>query len=205
MIAASVPLGAAGDALGLALAALATAAGLCGLAVAGAHARGLPPRAALALATGHAEPGPLRLAAAVAAMLVLSEGVDLALEWSGLRAGSNLEAFEQQVQGSRGAILLALLVGVALAPAVAEELLFRGLLQGALRPRLGGAGAVAGSALLFGAAHLDPAHALGAAVLGLYLGALRELTGSIRAGLVCHAVNNTVAVATAVAGASAFR
>ena len=46
-------------------------------------------------------------------------------------------------------------LAIAVAPAVCEELLFRGLVLHSLLPLLRTAGAVAASALLFGLIHLD--------------------------------------------------
>jgi membrane protease YdiL (CAAX protease family) len=86
---------------------------------------------------------------------------------------------------------------VGLAPGIAEELLCRGLVQRWLEPRLGGALAVLAGGLFFGALHVDPVHAGLAAVLGVYLGAIALRTGSVRAPIACHVLNNTVAVVSA--------
>jgi len=86
------------------------------------------------------------------------------------------------------------LLALALGSAVGEELFFRGLLQRALEPRLGAAGAIAVAALAFGAAHGDWVHGGAAAVLGLYLGALAQAAGSIRPAIAAHAANNALAV-----------
>jgi membrane protease YdiL (CAAX protease family) len=89
---------------------------------------------------------------------------------------------------------------IALAPAVCEEVLFRGVVLGSLRPALGGLLAVALSALLFGAVHLD--FAAGgppvlyripfAIVVGIGLGGMRLVTGSLAAPIAAHAVLNTI-------------
>jgi membrane protease YdiL (CAAX protease family) len=81
----------------------------------------------------------------------------------------------------------------AILPAAAEELLFRGLFYAILRRTVGMPAAVAGSALLFGLAHLDWHHGLVAALLGLQLGLLRERHGLLLAAL-AHATNNVLAV-----------
>ena len=54
-------------------------------------------------------------------------------------------------------------------PAIAEELFFRGALQGLLRP-CGSAAAIFGPALLFALLHLDPIQGLTALVCGIFLG-----------------------------------
>jgi membrane protease YdiL (CAAX protease family) len=46
------------------------------------------------------------------------------------------------------------------------------------------------ASLLFGAAHMDAVQGPMAALLGLYLGAITEWTGSIRPAIACHVANN---------------
>jgi len=89
------------------------------------------------------------------------------------------------------------LVTFALLPAVAEELLFRGLLLASLRPRIGTVAAVVVSALAFAAFHFSP-HALIAATLaGLALGAVRVWSGALLPAVALHVANNgAVLVAT---------
>jgi membrane protease YdiL (CAAX protease family) len=86
-------------------------------------------------------------------------------------------------------------LAVGLAPALGEELLFRGFLLRLLTRRWPGAGAVLGSAAVFGAAHLDPVQGVAAFLLGGYLAALTQRAGSLRPALLLHAVNNSLAVA----------
>ena len=79
---------------------------------------------------------------------------------------------------------------IALCPAIFEELAFRGLLQGRLRALFGGhAGLVltgVAFALAHGASLATPIHFS----LGLYLGTLRERTGSLLPGMLFHALYN---------------
>lgn len=77
-------------------------------------------------------------------------------------------------------------------PAVGEELLFRGALQGLLRPG-GSAAAILGPALLFALLHLDLPRCVTALACGLFLGWLAERTGSILPGMLLHLVNNALA------------
>ena len=84
---------------------------------------------------------------------------------------------------------------VAILPGVVEELLFRGYLQSRLLLRWPPALAVGVSALVFSAAHMDPLHVLGVLPLGLWLGAVAWRAGSVWPAVLCHAVNNAVAVA----------
>jgi hypothetical protein len=94
---------------------------------------------------------------------------------------------------------LAALSVVLVAPA--EEWLFRGVIQGRLRQRVGAVPAVVGSSLLFGSMHL--ANYTGAlvpivagatliAVVGGVFGALYEYTGNLAVPIAVHAVYNVV-------------
>ncbi len=102
--------------------------------------------------------------------------------------------FEAQLAGLRGRSLALALLSFALAPGVAEELLCRGLLQRGLEIRYGATAAIVLAALFFGALHLDPIYSCVAAVLGLYLGGIAYLAGSVRPSIACHVANNAVAV-----------
>ena len=86
------------------------------------------------------------------------------------------------------------LLGFALVPALAEELLFRGVLYGALKPRLGTVGAVVASALVFGAYHGSIYRFVPAAMSGLFIGGVRAAGRSLWPALAFHLVNNAVVV-----------
>ena len=86
-------------------------------------------------------------------------------------------------------VLLAVLAGLG-AP-VAEELAFRGLLQGALLRRgLSPTVAVVLTAAAFAAYHLEPDRFVILLVIGLALGTVRRVTGSTPASMVAHVTNN---------------
>jgi membrane protease YdiL (CAAX protease family) len=87
-----------------------------------------------------------------------------------------------------------LIVIVAVLPGFVEELLFRGYLQSRLLRRWPPLLAVGVSALVFSAAHLDPIHVLGVIPLGLWLGTIAWRAESVWPAMLCHAVNNIVAV-----------
>ena len=86
----------------------------------------------------------------------------------------------------------ALLLVVFLAP-LAEELLFRGWIQTALRWRYGFATALWGTAIPFALAHWESSHLYALAILpvGLVLGYLRERTGSAKATTLFHMAYNS--------------
>jgi membrane protease YdiL (CAAX protease family) len=89
---------------------------------------------------------------------------------------------------------LASLLAVAVAPACAEEMAFRGALLGSLRRLIGPAAAVIVSAVLFGAIHFYPGgyRIPFAILLGLGLGALRTRTGSVLPAACAHSVLNAI-------------
>lgn len=86
------------------------------------------------------------------------------------------------------------LVGIALVPAICEELLFRGVVLRGLASRFIPAAAIALSAVLFSAYHLSIVQALPTFTLGLALGLLAQRGGSIAPSVLAHLLNNTIAV-----------
>jgi membrane protease YdiL (CAAX protease family) len=101
------------------------------------------------------------------------------------------EALERLVIPAGGRRPLAVdLLALALLPAVAEELLFRGVLWGALRPRLGVAGTLVATALVFGLYHGSPYRFLPAVAGGLLLGGVRAASGSVWPAIAFHVANN---------------
>ncbi len=103
--------------------------------------------------------------------------------------------------------VLAVLTAVGLAPLL-EELIFRGLLQSALRGPLGGPwGAILGAAAIFAGLHITAGlgnlHAivpLGALAIGL--GYLYERTGRLWPSIVMHAAFNAISLAATYAEAA---
>lgn len=93
--------------------------------------------------------------------------------------------------GHIGDLALAAAVVAIVVPA-GEEILFRGLALGALRQRFTRHIAVGISALVFAAAHLQPAQLLALAALGWVLGYLYDATGSLLPGMIAHSLHNLV-------------
>jgi membrane protease YdiL (CAAX protease family) len=135
-----------------------------------------------------------RIALAVAGFLAVSHGVHLALVSVDLRDTGSLAQLDSAVRGAEGALLVLAVAAVGIVPGVAEELLFRGLVQGTLQRILPALAAVGASAALFGVAHADPVHSSGAFVLGLYLGAVAWRARSVWPAIACHVTNNAAAV-----------
>jgi len=135
-----------------------------------------------------------RIAVLVLGTLALSFALDGLLEAMRWSDGTPLAEFESRIAGARGADLLLALLAIGIAPGIGEELLCRGLVQRGLEPVIGRVWAVVLGATLFGALHIDPVYALFAGALGLYLGAVALVAGSVRTAILCHITNNLVAV-----------
>lgn len=114
------------------------------------------------------------------------------LRFPGARAYSDWLGELLGKQGQLG--LSAAVLLVALLPAVAEEVTFRGVVLAGLRRSGSRWIAVVGSALIFGLFHLNPYHVVAASVVGLLLGWVALESGSIVPGMLIHLVNNGVQV-----------
>ena len=88
-------------------------------------------------------------------------------------------------------VAIAVLSLVIVAPIV-EEILFRGLLFGALAPRLGVLGSALITALLFGAIHGDPVLFPTLAALGFVTALAYAATGNLWTAITLHALNNSL-------------
>jgi membrane protease YdiL (CAAX protease family) len=87
------------------------------------------------------------------------------------------------------------LAAIAVAAGIGEELLFRGLAQGALTEVAGPLTGLLVTSVLFGLAHfITGAYALLAAVVGLYLGGLALLMDGIWAPVVVHSLYDFIAL-----------
>lgn len=75
-------------------------------------------------------------------------------------------------------------------PAVLEEMLFRGMIQGLLRA-WGSRFAILLSSLLFALLHTNLKAVIGVFFLSVLLGYVREVTRSVKPGMVLHFANNT--------------
>ncbi len=88
--------------------------------------------------------------------------------------------------------VLAFLALVVIAP-IAEEVLFRGYLYGKLRQAVPTWAAILATSLLFGFVHLQWNVSIDVFILSLVLCSLREITGSITAGILVHMLKNGIA------------
>lgn len=95
--------------------------------------------------------------------------------------------------GQAPAIWVVVLV-MACAPAICEELAFRGFILSGMRHSGHKWGAILSSALFFGAAHGILQQSLSAALLGLVLGYLAVQTGSLLTTIVFHFLYNSLSM-----------
>jgi membrane protease YdiL (CAAX protease family) len=124
----------------------------------------------------------------IASSLLLSQLVDEPSEQLRLMS----EMMRAHAQGGFVVVLL-LLVGVL--PGFVEELLFRGYMQSRLLRRWPPVVAIAASTLVFAAAHMDPLHVVGVLPLGIWLGLVAWRADSVWPAMLCHGINNAIAVA----------
>lgn len=89
--------------------------------------------------------------------------------------------------------LVPTLLAIAVLPAVAEELVFRGVLARALAVH-GRAVAIGVSTLVFAAYHLNPLQIVATVPLGLALGYVALRADSAVPTMIAHALNNAVAI-----------
>jgi hypothetical protein len=88
-----------------------------------------------------------------------------------------------------------LTIVIAVIPAIGEEFFFRGLLLGdMLKEKVNPAIAIMSSALVFAIAHFEFQSTLSIWVLGIFLGYLYYVSGSIWLSVIAHFVNNVLVI-----------
>lgn len=150
-------------------------------------------------------PGPRLYLASVAAVVGLSLVFEALASVLGVgqdgEMGRMQKVFAELGPGDRG--LSALIIG--LAPAVTEEIAFRGWVLSRIAAASGPRVGVVFSAVVFGLFHFEPAHAAVTAGMGLALGLSVVRTGALGPAIAAHAVNNALGVLTAGASLSALQ
>ena len=89
------------------------------------------------------------------------------------------------------------LLTVALVPAVAEEFLFRGLVQRSVSETAGGFRAAISTGIIFGAYHLNPISVIPLVILGSYFGFLVYRSRNLAISVSVHFFNNFLACTAA--------
>ena len=136
---------------------------------------------------------PVILCGLVLGMLATSQVAEWLIALAGYEHTGNLAEFRRTLTAVGGRDLVVALFGIALLPGFAEELALRGFVQRGLEARVGALAAVVATSLIFALLHGEPVHAAGAFLLGLYLGSIVALCGSIRPAVLCHVLNNAAA------------
>jgi hypothetical protein len=147
------------------------------------------------------------LAAMIVGTLALGQALDSAAMLAGVGQQGTMAMIRRALQGAVGPELFNAVIVIGVMAPTAEEVFFRGYMQARLGARWAPWVAVGITSACFGLLHLEWLHAMLAFVLGLYFGALAEMTGSALPAIACHVVNNVLfTVVTAVAGTvEAFR
>jgi membrane protease YdiL (CAAX protease family) len=138
---------------------------------------------------------PLGIAVGLTAQFALGLVVTVFYELVGIDAeevGKTAEALTDTATDAIGVVLLILVVAVA-AP-VFEELFWRGLWLRSLERRYGAFIAVVASGVLFGAIHFQPYDFPALAGFGIVAAVLTMVTGRLGAAIWAHVAFNTTAV-----------
>ena len=147
------------------------------------------------------------LAVMIVGTLALAQTLSSATTLSGLGQQGTMGLVRRALQGASGPDLFNAVIVIGLMAGAAEEIFFRGYMQTRLRARWPAPLAVAVTSFCFALMHLEWLHGILAFVLGLYFGALTEMTGSTLPAMTCHVVNNVLfTLLAALAGSlDAFR
>jgi membrane protease YdiL (CAAX protease family) len=107
------------------------------------------------------------------------------LDWLGVETLSFIESFRDH-----GWPVWTVFVLISIAPAVLEELAFRGQIMGRLEHAIGSNDALIVQAAMFSVLHMAPSIFVSHFVFGLIVGWLRRFTGSLYPGMIVHAAIN---------------
>jgi ABC-2 type transport system permease protein/sodium transport system permease protein len=131
--------------------------------------------------------------------VLAAELTALLMQWDLAGVSEELKTLIEQKAAQFNALPLPLiLTALAVVPAVAEELFFRGYLFRATAVRWGGWSAVGATALLFalfhafGASGITLQRIVPSLLMGVALGALALRSGSVLPGMILHSLNNAL-------------
>ncbi len=111
-----------------------------------------------------------------------------------LQVRTDLAAIEQVVDESSLAVTI---LAIAVAPAVCEEIVFRGVLLRGLATRFHATFAIPISALVFAAYHMNLVQLIPTFTLGCVLGLIALRAASALPTMLAHFINNTIAIVVA--------
>lgn len=144
----------------------------------------------------HADfPGSRAVALAIAASLVNYLAVTIPLQWAVEKIVPaswklSAERLADVLGNQRGWELALIIAGVSIAAPIGEEVFFRGVLQQGLMRRTRTVPAIAITAVIFSALHLDPMGFPARVELGVLFGVLFAMGGSLWLGIAAHAAHN---------------
>ena len=133
-----------------------------------------------------------QLAAMIVGTLALGQALDSATVLAGLGNRGAMAVIRRAIEAATGPDLFAAVVVIGLLAGSAEEVFFRGYMQGRLRERFTPAIAVAVTSAAFALLHLEWIHAGLALALGLWLGFVTEQAGSALPAVAAHVINNAL-------------
>jgi uncharacterized protein len=110
--------------------------------------------------------------------------------------GFSLKLLEESVRGIDSMPIVAMLAFGCVFPGLFEELLFRGVMGRGMTERHGVWVGVTFASIFFGVAHLVPAHAVSAAIMGVFLHLAFLYSRSFWVPVLMHVVNNALAFLT---------
>jgi uncharacterized protein len=139
---------------------------------------------------------------AVFGMIGLSLASAAICDLAGVHGHGPVAAIAHALRGPTPTRLVLALLTIAIAPGMAEELFFRGLVQTRLVSRWGRWPSIFATACGFGLVHLDLLQGTVALVAGLFLGWVVEVFNGIRPAVAAHTVNNAAFVAIASFGST---
>jgi membrane protease YdiL (CAAX protease family) len=164
--------------------------GLTALVAAWLSPQPLPER----LRAGRARVGTARVLTMLVLLLAVGQVLGSALVLSGWEGQGVLGGLARALANPTAATLVGAIVVIGLLAGIGEELFFRGYMQTRLRERWGAWPAILVTAVLFGLIHMDPWHTPVATGIGVTLGWITELSGSLRPAVLAHVVNNVLSV-----------
>ncbi len=161
----------------------------------------LDPKRSFGLRRPRVQPTLAALLATVGGGVLVDQVMFLTLQaFPDWRSG-NLEAVGRTISEAGLGGALALLIPLALMPALIEEALCRGILLRGLQTRYpSGWVPLLVTALYFGSLHFDPLHISAALLMGLLLGWIALRTGSLWPPVLCHLLNNAISLLTPALG-----
>jgi membrane protease YdiL (CAAX protease family) len=121
-------------------------------------------------------------------------------EMLGARGNGVMDAMARALQAPSPGLFVAAVVTLGVAPGLAEEIFFRGLIQTRLVASWGRWPGIVAASAAFGLIHLDPLQGSIAFAAGLFLGWVVERFGGVRPSVVAHSINNAAVVSLGALG-----